>query len=462
MMRKLGHFSAAFLQIPQLTSDFTQPNAMTRILLFVSAMTFCVITSAQNLGKATDSMLNSLNDTATIRLEENGTQAPPMMDKKWNQIRSKYFTLNLGAAILWDHNVLVQDATNIAQVGKVEPGSEFRGDRFIASGSLLFFKKHPWRYMVSVNFNGLDAPQDKKSFDFIDWNIEIPIGKKEGWITIGKQKEGVGMEYIMPGTQGQYMERSTGEPMFVRQRNIGIRYSNTILGQRMTYTLGYFNNYWETGKSFSENGSQVTARVTGLARFTSERDLIHLGMGYRFTTATEDKLSYKAKPEANTAPSFISTGSFEADKASTYMAELFIAKESVAIFAEYMRAAVSRTIAQDPKFWYWQLGGSWFPTGENRRYNRTMGNPGKLIPKRNFKFRNGTGSGAIEIASRITQTDGWDAGIDGGRFTRWTLGLNWFPNAHFRYTINYGYGQLVRNNLIGYSSFWQFRVQFEL
>jgi phosphate-selective porin len=433
-----------------------------RLFLVLSAMAVCMTSTAQDIGRVTDSLLNTLNDTATIRREENGTQAPPMMDKKWNQIKTKFFTLNIGAAILLDHNILVQDADNIAQVGKVDPGTEFRGDRFIASGSLLFFKKHPWRYMVSVNFNGLDAPQGKKSFDFIDWNLEIPIGKKEGWLTIGKQKEGVGMEYIMPGTQGQYMERSTGEPMFVRQRNVGIRYSNSILKQRMTYTLGFFNNYWETGKSFSDNGSQITARVTGLAHYTSDRDLVHLGIGYRFTTATYGNLSYKARPEANTAPSFVSTGSFAADKASTYMAELFVAQESVAIFGEYMHAAVRSAVTGDPNLWYWQIGGSWFPTGENRRYNKTTGNPGKLIPKRNFKFRQGTGPGAIEIASRITQTDGTDAGIAGGRFTRWTLGLNWFPNAHFRYTINYGYGQLVRNDLIGYSSFWQFRVQFEL
>jgi len=425
-------------------------------------MSLVFTTAGQDVFRSTDSVLNTLNDTATIRGEANGTQAPPIMDKKWNQIKTKFFTLNLGFAILLDHNILVQDDDNIEQVGKVEPGSEFRGDRFIASGSLLFFKKHPWRYMISVNYNGMDAPQGKKSFDFIDWNLEIPIGKKEGWITIGKQKEGVGMEYIMPGTQGQYMERSTGEPMFVRQRNVGIRYSNSILGQRMTYTLGFFNNYWETGKSFSENGSQVTARVSGLPHYASDRDLVHLGLAFRYTSSTDGKLSYKAKPEANTAPSFVNTGSFDADQASTYMAELLIAKESVMVFAEYMHASVRSSAVGDPNLWYWQLGAGWFPTGENRRYNKTTGNPGKLIPKRNFKFRKGSGPGAIELASRITQTNGTDAGLAGGRFTRFTVGVNWFPNAHFRYTVNYGYGQLVRDNLIGYSGFWQFRVQFEL
>jgi phosphate-selective porin OprO/OprP len=206
--------------------------------------------------------------------------------------------------------------------------------------------------MISANFNGVDAPQDKQTFDLIDWNLEIPISAKAGWITPGKQKKEVGVEYIMPGTQGQYMERSTGEPMFVRQRNVGIRYSNSVLGQRMTYTLGFFNNYWETGKSFSDNGSQVTARMSGLAHYTSDRDLVHLGLAYLYTSPTDGKLSYKAKPEANTAPSFINTGSFDADQASTYMAELLIAKEAVMVFGEYMHTAVRSDVVGDPNLWY--------------------------------------------------------------------------------------------------------------
>jgi phosphate-selective porin OprO and OprP len=431
-----------------------------RFLLVFIIMSIGLLPKAQDVFKVTDSLFNTLNDTATIPRDENVTQSHTIMDKKWNHIKTKFFTLNLGAAILLDHNALVQDAAT--QVGKVDPGTEFRGDRLIASGAFFASSKFPVKYMVSVNFNGLDAPQDKKSFDFIDWNIELPLGKKVGWLTIGKQKEGVGLEYIMPGTQAQYMERSTGEPMFVRQRNLGIRYSNSVLGQRMTYTLGFFNNYWETGKSFADNGSQVTARVSGLPHYTSDRDLIHLAAAYRYSGPSDGKLSYKAKPEANTAPSFISTGSFDAEEAGTLMFEGVVAKEAVMILLEYMHTSVNSPAAGNPDFWYWQAGASWFPTGENRRYNKTTGNPGKVIPKRNFKFRNGTGPGAIELAARITQTNGTDAGIAGGKFTRFTAGINWFPNAHFRYTINYGYGQLVRNNLIGYSSFWQFRAQFEL
>ncbi|MBL7927120.1 MAG: hypothetical protein JNK61_09445 [Bacteroidia bacterium] len=84
------------------------------------------------------------------------------------------------------------------------------------------------------------------------------------------------------------------------------------------------------------------------------------------------------------------------------------------------------------KFNYWQCAVSWFITGENRKYNKQNGNVGKLIPNKNFTFRNGGGLGAIELATRITVSDFNMAQIAGGTFTRFTAALNWFPNAHLR------------------------------
>lgn len=435
---------------------------MNRKLVFFLALVWSISVNAQQKQSALDSVANTLNDTTTITRDDNASQAHTMMDKKWNHVRTKYFTLNFGIAILLDHNRMNQDENNVDQVGEVLPATEFRGDRFIISGELLFFKNHPIKYMGSVNFNGLDAPQGKKSFDFVDWNLEVPISKKLGWVTLGKQKEGVGLEYIAPGTQMSYMERATGSPMFIRQRNVGVRYSNSIINHRLTYTFGYFNNYWETGKSASANGSQFVARVSGLPYYKSDGELLHLGIGYRHTEATEGKLSYKAKPEFNTAPSFINTGSFDATGANTLTMELMLVNGPVSILSEVMRTSVNSNLNGDPTFNYWQISGSYFITGEHRRYNKITGNPGKLIPNKNFKFRKGAGPGAWEVASRFTSTNGTDAGITGGKFTRFTTAVSWYPNAHLRYSVNYGYGRLEKGGLIGTANMWQFRVQFEL
>ena len=427
-----------------------------RLVLFFTLLTLV----QRGLSQETD-FFKQFDDTALVSQTEQPADAIPITAKKWNQWKFKGFTMNLGLAFLLDHNILGQDAGSIQQVGKVSPGTEFRGERIVLTGTLDFFKT-PWRYMFSANFNGLDAPQGKKSFDLIDWNVEIPLRNKAGWLTVGKQKEGVGHEYIMPGTQGQFMERGSGAPMLIRQRNIGVRYSNSVLNQRMTYTIGFFNNWWETGKSFSDNGSQVTARVSYLPVYESDRKLMHVAVGFRHTGATDGKLSYKAKPEANTAPSFISTGSFDAKGANTLMLEWIGVNGPVTVIGEYMNAAVKSSSKGDPNLSYFQIGGSWFATGENRRYNKNSGNLGKLVPKRNFKFRNGSGPGAIELGSRFTRADARSQGLDGGTFNRFTVALGWNPNAHFRYEINYGRGRLERDGVIGKTNFWQFRAQFEL
>lgn len=417
---------------------------------------------AQNVIQDVDQFVDkTMNDTVVVPIGVGPMNAPPIMENKWNQFHTKWFNLNFGFALLLDHNIDSQDSVNIQQVGKVSPATQFRGDRFILSGDLLFFK-HPWRYMISVNFNGLDAPPGNTAFSFIDWNLEIPFGKKDGWLTVGKQKEGVGLEYIMPGTQAFFMERGSGTPMFIRQRNIGIRYSNSILEHRATFTVGVFNNWMETGNSFSGNGSQVVARVTGLPVYTSDRELLHVGVGYRYTQATNGALSYQAKPEVNTAPSYIKSGSFEASGANTLIGELIGVKGPVSMIAEYMNTFVNSTAAANPSFYYYQVAGSWFITGENRRYNKQTANLGKLIPSKNFKFRKGSGAGAFELGTRYTESNLSDRGISGGRFGRFTGALSWYPNAHFRFEVNYGHGVLDNQSVKGVANFYQFRIQFEL
>lgn len=427
-------------------------------LLTLSLLFHSVCSVAQ-----TPNFIESFNDTAVIAAEEAPAAADPIMDKKWNKIKTKYFTLNFGVAMFLDHNIINQDEKSVTQVGEVGDATEFRAQRLIFSGNLLFFK-NPWRYMISANYNGMDAPQGSKAFSIIDLNLEIPFGTKGGWLTIGKQKEGVGHEYVAPGSQLTYTERGSGVPAFVKQRNFGIRYSNNLLKKRMTFTLGVFNNWIEKGNenSFSDNGMQVTSRVTYLPKYISDREFIHSGIGWRYSKAPGGKLSYKAKPEANTAPSFISTGSFDADASNILMLESIAVKGPFSFVGEYMQAFVKSDALRRKSFQYWQAGGSWFITGENRNYNKQTGNLGKLIPKKNFRFKKGGGPGAFEIGARYTYSDFSDGTIEGGRFGRFTGAFSWFPNAHFRFEIDYGNGRLKKNGITGKTDFWQFRMQFEL
>jgi phosphate-selective porin OprO and OprP len=415
-----------------------------RILLFLlSAQFFSFLTYSQSL-------LQSLNDTNTVKAGETDVDAPPILAKKWNQFRTKYFTLNIGIAFLLDHNITNQNAANVEQVGNIGSATELRADRLILSGNLLFFKR-PWHYTFTLNYNGLDGTE---AFSVLDLSVQIPIGDKYGWITIGKQKEGVSHEFVSTRTQLLFTERGTAVPAFINRRNYGIRYNNTALKNRLTYAFGIFNSWLDKGNenSFAENGVQLTSRITGLPVYSSDRNLMHVGLNWRYTDALNGKLTYQAKPEVNTAPNFLNTGSFDGIRVW----------EFITLIGEYMQTFVNSSSRGNPSLSYWQLAGSWFITGENRTYNRQTGNLGKITPRRNFRFRKPSGFGAFEIVARFTNSNFNDQLITGGKFTRFTVGLSWYPNAHFRFIINYGNGTLNKNDLSGNAQFWQFRAQFEL
>ncbi|MBC7536205.1 MAG: hypothetical protein H7258_10985, partial [Ferruginibacter sp.] len=74
---------------------------MTRKFLLIILLTVMAFmtSKAQNL-------LESLNDTAIISASEAPTNAAPIMDSKWNRIRTKYFTLNIGVAMFLDYNTV--------------------------------------------------------------------------------------------------------------------------------------------------------------------------------------------------------------------------------------------------------------------------------------------------------------------------------------------------------------------
>src|SRR5688572_16037280 len=98
---------------------------------------------------------------------------------KWSHFENKFFTTDLGFAVLLDHNIVEQNDENVEQVGEIEPATELRAGRMVVTGSLLFFKR-PWTYFIIVNYNGLDEKSDH--FTFLDYTLDIPLGEKGGFL----------------------------------------------------------------------------------------------------------------------------------------------------------------------------------------------------------------------------------------------------------------------------------------
>ncbi len=52
--------------------------------------------------------------------------------------------------------------------------------------------------------------------------------------------------------------------------------------------------------------------------------------------------------------------------------------------------------------------------------------------------------------------------VQGGRFSRLSGALSWYPTRQWRLEFNYGYGTLEKLGLRGRTSFYQLRLQFQL
>ena len=101
---------------------------------------------------------------------------------------------------------------------------------------------------------------------------------------------------------------------------------------------------------------------------------------------------------------------------------------------EYFHAFVDteKTI----RFFGFYLYGSYFITGEHRRYDTLRSTFVGIEPKHDFRpFQNQWG--AWELAARISYLDLNDSPIAGGEERNFTAGVNWYLRSNARVMINY-------------------------
>ncbi len=336
----------------------------------------------------------------------------------------------------------------------------FRLDDLSLSGQIKL--PHPWGYQISANYKGLD-PTDTRSWTLTNLNLSIPLGAL-ATVTIGKQKEGVGLEMIENGRDVPFMERSvmTTATTFVESHVAGVRFSNTAAAGRMTWSAGWFNNWLDDGLTFGESGNIFAGRVSGLPVETDGgRRLLHLGVSAAYRQAQNGSFKSKSVPEIYEAPNFVDTGSFPADHGTSIGAELAAVEGPVTISGEYSTTGISSPQTGNPHFDGFYVMASWALTGETRPYDHALGVFGMISPAAPFSFKHG-GSGAWEVAARYSSVDLTSGAVQGGKFDRLSGALSWFPTSQWRLEFNYGYGRLNREGLQGWTDFYQLRLQFQL
>jgi len=360
-----------------------------------------------------------------------------VFDEKWNAFDSKHFTALFSAGLFLDRaNWLSQNEASRNQVGDLEDydGGTIRALRFGLNGQINF--KRPWHYSLWVATNSFDSefhPSESSSISWFDYRLDIPLTKRMT-ISIGKQKEPISLPRLMTLTWNPLQERAAAENALMTSRNIGISLSGNAFDERVTWAGGAFNNWIDSGESFSDNANQFVGRATWLPMLSrDESNLIHLGVGVRYDNAKQG-LHYKAVPEVRDAPLFVDTGLFDAESSTLVNLEASWRNGPVWILAELTRNDVDAPSYGDPTFSGYHVVGTWAVTGEVRPYNRKNGVFSALPVARDIDHG---GHGAVELVLRWSDVDLTDGAIDGGEMQVATVGATWWASTSFNVSLNY-------------------------
>ena len=383
--------------------------------------------------------------------------------RKWNVFRTKPITIALGGAILMENTRwLSNDSINEAQVGDLSQfeGGSMRGFRAGLGGTFNF--KKPWTFVFSFGTRAFERgfeQGDLSEFVLYDYRVSIPIGSAT--LSLGKTKETISMSRLSAMIyEPAQQERASVADGLLPARNIGIVINNSFLKERMTWSAGVFNNWFEVDRSFSDNPTVLTGRITALPFISEdESNLLHLGIAGRYSNAAGG-VRYKAKTEIFSGPVSVDTDPLD-DASSTFHYQLEFAwrKGPFILMSEYIQSNVSSAISNNPSFKGYNVVASYVLTGELRPYNKRSGTFRRVNVANGL---NSGGWGTLEIYSRWSSIDLNDENIDGGEMNTFSLGLNWYPISAIQLNVNYRYSTLDRYGQTGWNQGIVTRLVFVL
>ena len=341
------------------------------------------------------------------------------------------FKFKFGGRIMNDWGWFDEDRDLQDSIGDQVDGTEFRRARIYLSGDIY----ENIGFKVQYDFASGGRP------DFKDVYMELKKIPYLGNLRVGHYKEPFSLENLTSSKYIPFMERSLNN-VFPPGRNTGFMSYNHALDKRMTWALGIFRNAngWgdSEGDRSTEGGYSFSGRITGLPLYEDDgKKLVHAGFSYSYQNAFENGIRYRSTPELHMADRFVDTGMFAAESVHLFNPELAFVYGPLLLQTEYTFANTDLEdgIRSDPDFSGGYVYGSYFLTGEHRKYSTKKGSFGRVIPNNNFRW--GKGFGAIELAARYSHLDLSDEAVNGGRLTDITFGLNWYLNPNMRVMFNY-------------------------
>lgn len=394
--------------------------------------------------------------TETLETTIDATEAderPKRSLVRWNQYKGPYFTLRFGAGFLVDVAGFAQDENSKRQI-EMHPDERLRDFRFILGGKLFPNLERSITWNVGVMYDG-----PNHQWLIRQTGVMVAVPELWGHFFIGRTKEGFSLNKVMVGYDGWTMERATISDASIPILADGIKWLGYLPKHKFIWNIGYFNDIFSKGQSFSTYSSQEVVRLVFLPILSEkENKVLHLGVNFRYGKPAENKLRLRSRPEAFPAPYFVDTGSFESDSTRMVGYEAYYRPNRWLFGSEYWWVRVSSKTEHDPVFHGGDVAVSYLFNDATRVYN-TVGGYFKAVSPKRTVFEGGPG--AWEFVLRYSYIDLEDKNVRGGTFGRITPMVNWHLSNNVRLEMAYGYGHLNRFDLKGNTHFFQTRLQLQ-
>lgn len=335
-------------------------------------------------------------------------------------------------------------------------GTNFRRARLGVEGT---FAKS-WNYALMGEFGGSASESAQLNQAYVEYTGWKPLGDDaQVRLRLGAWATPTGLEDATAFSEALFMERPavvevarnlaggdgrTGLGAFANGERwyASAVLTGALVGTPATTEYGEQAGYL-TRVAFSpiggkDYGLHVGANVQGVLRVADT------GAG----AAKVTQLRLRERPEIRVDGTRLAdTGNLNADGVTAYGGELGAFYKNLQVSGEVYRIDVDRLNAANSRFGGWYIQGAWTITGEHRAWSSASGGFKGVKPAKAFNPADGAW-GAFEIAARYSVLDLDDnaglagvatpaGGVRGGEQRITTLGVNWYPNAVYRFQAQY-------------------------
>ncbi|MGL4543081.1 MAG: OprO/OprP family phosphate-selective porin [Polymorphobacter sp.] len=336
-------------------------------------------------------------------------------------LHTQYGSIELGHELIGDYTAFRQDDVSILQVGQQQDQFEVRSASINVTGQL---GPKPWiTYKIGLEYNGFNVNADQ-SWNVTDLALNLDLNNGRTLVKVGQIKGNFSYEVVGSFVKMPQNERTMSP--FAAPRNPGVMVVHAFgSAQRVTGSLAVYKDQAESAGGSFGFAARGTALVWGAPG--NGNGYLHLGASL-LNSGSDTAARYRARPGSNVADYYVDTGDFAVNKADHLGLEaLYSNVGGWSVQSEYVVARVETVDFGTVNLRGFYVLGSWVMTGEFRPYNRRLGVSGRLEPKGRW--------GAPELFARYSMVDLDDGPIQGGRYDRIELGLNWWATTQWKLGI---------------------------